>query len=297
MSPKSDRLIFTQSSAIFAVQSIAAARKSPRGSEQQSIVSSTAEDSAPSVSPDGRQFAFQSWRSGSQHIWVSSIDGQTLHQLTQNDGQISFSGSPSWSPAGDQIAFDSRRGGHAHIFVIAPSGGSPRQMTFGEVNDIVPRWSRDGHTLYFRSNRGGRWQLWKISAAGGQPQPLTTDDGMAAQESPDGKWVYFTRGGENGIWRVPVAGGEPERILDQPEQSYWAYWAVGADGIYFLDQRQAEPVVSVYDPATKKFSTFAKLDRLPPYYAGISLIPGKKEMLIADRHSANRHLVIAEGAF
>jgi Tol biopolymer transport system component/DNA-binding winged helix-turn-helix (wHTH) protein len=295
ISLKGNELAFVQGSAIFGILRIDTAKE--RNANAQTIVSSTAQDSAPSLSPDGTQFAFQSGRSGYQQIWLSSIDGQSIRQLTPDGSPLSGSGTPAWSPRGNEIAFDSRRDGHSHIFVTPVSGGSPKQLTFGDVNDIVPRWSADGRSVYFRSNRGGRWQLWKLPASGGTPQPITSDDGIVGQESPDGKWLYFARGGESGIWRMPLAGGEPVRILDQPAARFWAYWQVTKNGIYFLDQRQPKPSISIFDPATGKTSSFAKLDRLPPYFSGIAVVPGKRELLISDMHEAGSHITIAEGSF
>jgi Tol biopolymer transport system component/DNA-binding winged helix-turn-helix (wHTH) protein len=290
-------LAFVQGSAIFGILQVSAARNEPTAARDSIIVSSTAQDSAPSISPDGTQFAFQSWRSGTQQIWLSSISGQALRQLTSSVGDLSGSGSPSWSPSGKDILFDSRIHGHSHIFVIPAAGGTPTQITFADDNDIVPRWSVDGHTIYFRSNRGGRWQLWKLPSTGGMPQPITRDDGMVGQESPDGKWLYFARGGENGIWRMPTAGGEEVHILDQPLAGYWAYWAVGRSGIYFLDQKQSTPAISLYDPSTQKTSTFAKLNRVPPLNSGITLLHDGRSLLISDKHDAGSHISIAQGSF
>lgn len=290
-------LAFVEDSAVFGILRVTSSTSPSHEAKESLLVSSTAQDSAPSISPDGAQFAFQSWRSGSRQIWVSSIDGHTLRQLTQLDGNLSGPGSPSWSPDGASILFDARIYGHAHIFVVPANGGSPKQITFGDVNDIVPRWSADGRSVYFRSNRGGRWQLWKLPLSGGVPQPVTSDDGIVAQESPDGKWLYFARGDENGIWRMPTAGGDAVRILDQPMNGYWAYWAVGRGGIYFLDQKQSTPWISVYDPATQKITGFIKLNRLPPTYSGLSMIRDGRDFLISDKFDAGSHITVAQGAF
>jgi Tol biopolymer transport system component/DNA-binding winged helix-turn-helix (wHTH) protein len=290
-------LAFVQGSAIFGILQVSAARNETAAGRDSMIVSSTAQDSAPSISPDGSQIAFQSWRSGTQQIWLSSINGQSLRQLTSSAGDLSGSGSPSWSPSGRDILFDSRIHGHSHIFIMPAAGGTPTQITFADANDIVPRWSVDGRTIYFRSNRGGRWQLWRLPSIGGMPQPVSRDDGMVGQESPDGKWLYFARGGENGIWRMPTSGGEEVRILDQPLAGYWAYWAVGRSGIYFLDQKQATPAISIYDPATQKTSTFAKLNRVPPLNSGIALLGSGRALLISDKHDAGSHISIAQGVF
>jgi Tol biopolymer transport system component/DNA-binding winged helix-turn-helix (wHTH) protein len=289
-------LAFVQGSAIFGILEVSVARNETAAKDSM-MVSSTAQDSAPSISPDGSHFAFQSWRSGTQQIWISSFDGQSLRQLTPTTGDLTGSGSPSWSPSGRDILFDSRIRGHSHIFIIPAAGGTPTQITFADANDIVPRWSVDGRTIYFRSNRGGRWQLWKLPASGGEPQPVSRDDGMVAQESADGKWLYFARGGENGIWRMPASGGEEVRILDQPLAGYWGYWAVGRSGIYFLDQTQATPAISIYDPSTAKTSTFAKLNRVPPLNSGIALLGSGRTLLISDKHDAGSHISIAQGVF
>jgi Tol biopolymer transport system component/DNA-binding winged helix-turn-helix (wHTH) protein len=290
---KGGLLAYTQSSALWSILRVPLAAKSDSEGRVAALLSSTQQDSAPSFSPDGSQFAFQSWRSGSQEIWIASADGQSLRQLTSFAN--SLTGSPSWSSHGDQIVFDARVSGHSHVFTIPAKGGSASQLTFGDANDIVPRWSADNRTIYFRSNRGGRWQLWKMPAAGGTAQTVTSDDGMIAQESPDGKWLYFTRGYEAGLWRIPTSGGPVERVLDQPGAGYWGYWAVTRRGIYSLDLRQSPPAIALYDPATGRSSRIAKLDRVPPPNSGISIQPNERALLITDKRDAESHISVAEG--
>jgi Tol biopolymer transport system component/DNA-binding winged helix-turn-helix (wHTH) protein len=290
-------LAFVQSSALFDILRIANPKVGSAEPNKRRIVSSTANDSAASVSPDGTQFAFQSWRSGEQQIWIAGIEGQALRQLTPNGGRLSIAGTPAWAPDGSWVAFDARQSGHSHIYVVAATGGSPLQLTFGEVNDIIPRWSIDGRSVYFRSNRGGRWQIWKQSVAGGKPQQLTSDDGINAQESADGKWLYFARGAESGIWRIPTSGGEPVRVLDQPATGYWGYWSVSKNAIYFLDQRQ-QASISSYNPATGKATLFVTLDHLPRRdFSGMSALSDRQELLLSDTHNASRHIIIAKGTF
>jgi Tol biopolymer transport system component/DNA-binding winged helix-turn-helix (wHTH) protein len=290
---KNDLLAYTHTSALWSILRIPEGSKPGASSQSAALVSSTQQDSAPTYAPDGSHFAFQSWRSGNQNIWIASADGRSLRQLTSFTGNLT--GSPAWSLRGDQIVFDSRIEGHSHIFVVSSQGGQPRQLTFGDANDIVPRWSANNNSIYFRSNREGRWQIWKMPASGGTAQPVTSDDGMIAQESADGKWLYFTRGYEAGLWRTPTTGGAITRVLDQPAAGYWGYWAITRRGIYYLDQRGSQPAIVLYNPVTQRSVRFATLDRLPPPYSGICVEPDERAVLITDERNAESHITLAEG--
>lgn len=280
------RVAYTQGSAIWSIISVT------RGAEgvSRELLSSTQEDSAPSFARDGLRFAFQSQRSGFQEIWMAAVDGTGAHPLTHGNGPLT--GSPSWGHQHDEILFDSRAGGHSHIFAIQASGGSPRQLTNGDFNDITPRWSNDDNTVYFRSNRGGRWQLWRVDRNGGSPQPVTTGDGIVPQESPDGKFLYFARGGEAGIWRVPIEGGPETQVLPEPAAGFWGYWEVTPRGIVFLDTTQIS--LRMYDPTTRNTTNFAKLKRLPPHFAGLTVSPNGQQILLTDESHASRHLTLSE---
>jgi Tol biopolymer transport system component/DNA-binding winged helix-turn-helix (wHTH) protein len=294
--PKPGQLAYAQGSAVWSIVRI----KAGAATQPERVLSSTQQDSAPSLSPDGRYFAIQSLRSGSQEIWISSMDGKELRQLTFLRGPLT--GSPAWSNhvegQPDRILFDSRPDGHSHIFAVPAGGGQSRQLSFGNANDIVPRWSRDDQWVYFRSNRGGRWQLWKVAAAGGDPQPVTTGDGIEPQESPDGRWLYYTRGNEDGIWRTPVAGGPEVQVSKQPSAGYWGYWQVTARGIFYLDRSHAPAAIRILNPETGETSLFANLQQTPPPYAGISVVNGGPDegrvVLMTDENDAGRHITLVE---
>lgn len=291
-----EALAFVQGTATFGIRKVDV--ENPLASSKDGLIlASTAGDSAPSVSPDGGYFAFQSTRAGTQDVWVSSMDGQSLRRLTPSDRSFSGSGSPSWSPSSNQILFDSRVQGHSHIFAVSSDGSNTTQLTFGQANDIVPRWSADGKKVYFRSNRGGRWQLWRLDLSRKTPEPITKDDGIAAQESADGKWIYFARGGEGGLWRVAADGGEPIRILDQPAAGYWAYWTLTPNGLYFLSKGTNGFDLSRFDSTTGIVSNTVHLDHPPPLYAGLSALPGAHQLLMSDMRDAGSHITVALGTF
>jgi Tol biopolymer transport system component len=290
--PRPGQLAYTQGSAIWSILRLQQSSGKESSVQSDAVLTSTQQDSAPSLSPDGSFFAFQSRRSGNQEIWIASQAGDQLRQLTFMAGPLT--GSPSWSNHGNKILFDSRPGGHSHIFCVAAAGGRPKQLTFGDANDITPRWSHDDLSIYFRSNRGDRWQLWRVSAGGGDPQPVTTGDGIVPQESPDGKWLYYTRGSEDGIWRVPPSGGAETQILAQPSADYWGYWQVTSRGIFFLDRGSSSSAIRIFNPDTKVTSLYTMLKEVPPVYSGLAVARAGKVVLLTDQHDAGRHITLIQ---
>ncbi len=257
------------------------------------LLSSNEQDSAPEFSPDGKRIAFQSWRSGSQEIWICDADGSSPVELTSFGGALT--GSPHWSPDGRQIAFDSRPDGRAHIFLTSPDGGIPQALTSGSYNDIVPSWSPDGKTVYFGSNRSGRYQIWKIAAAGGTPQQLTTQGGMIALASPDGQWVYYSRSQASGLWRIPAAGGAEQQVLKSPPDGFQGYWTLTKGGIYYLDSSAGQSSIN--------FASYAALDRsvrvhvldhVPTLLSGLSVSPDGRWLIYADMAEAGSNIALVE---
>jgi Tol biopolymer transport system component len=284
-------LLYTESSATWSIVSVPLKANGQAG-KPIAVVSSTQQDSAPSFAPDGSRFAFQSWRTGTQNLWISSRDGLNLRELTSSG--LALTGSPAFSPDGQQVAFDGRPDGHSHIFVVPSAGGSPRQITSGNSNDILPRWSSDGQFLYFASNRNGSWQSWKVAVRGEQLQQVTSNGGYLAMESPDRRWIYYTKSDAPGIWRIPFGGGPEMRILSQPGTGYWGYWNVASRGIYLLDDQQPAPRIMLYDPVGGKITPVITLDQHPPPYAGISVNRNETELLITDERNAGSHITLIE---
>ncbi|MBL8221462.1 MAG: PD40 domain-containing protein, partial [Bryobacterales bacterium] len=170
-------------------------------------------DSSPALSPDGRQIAFRSARSGASEIWVMNADGGNPRRLTYFNGPVT--GSPRWSPDGNWIAYDGRVDGNADIHVMAADGKSDRRLTTQPANEVVPSWSRDGRYIYYASDQNGGWEVWKSPADGkGPARQVTTGGGFRAEESSDGNWLYYAkREPKSGLWRMPLSGGEEEQVL------------------------------------------------------------------------------------
>ena len=285
-----NRLVYSHGSATW---SILATNLDGSSSEASTdILTSSEQDASPHVSPDGRQIAFQSWRSGGQEIWTTGIDGTNPVQLTFSGNSA---GSPTWSHDGRLISFDARAESFAHIYLIEASGGAPHAITHGNFNDIVPSWSRDNRWIYFGSNRSGTWQIWKVASNGlGEPQQITKGGGMVALESQDGRWLYFTRYAEGGLWRCPVGGGPETKIFDAPPMGRGNYWTLNGKSLFALAQNGSQYTLQRLDPETGRAQIIRVLKHPPTPFAGLSVTPDGKRILFAELSEVSSDLTLVE---
>ncbi|MCB0219653.1 MAG: PD40 domain-containing protein [Chrysiogenetes bacterium] len=125
----------------------------------------------PSWSPDGKQIAYVSDRSGAPHIYVVGINDGTPRRLTF---QGRYNTSPSWSPKGTEIAFVRREEGELNLYVIDTEGANEIQLTSGARSNEDPSWSPNGDYLVFSSNRRGNYDLYLMGAGGHFVHRLTS---------------------------------------------------------------------------------------------------------------------------
>ncbi len=162
------------------------------------------------VSPDGGTLALSSDRTGNQDLWLLTVGGGEMTQLTPEPTPDWY---PRWSPDGSEIVFYSYRTGNRDIWVMPSRGGPARQLTSHPAQDRAPSWSPDGQEIAFVSRRTGKDEIWIVEAQGGEPRYLTDTSSDGAEWSPDGRWlaVVLTNGK---LYRAAREGGEPELLLD-----------------------------------------------------------------------------------
>jgi Tol biopolymer transport system component/DNA-binding winged helix-turn-helix (wHTH) protein len=204
--------------------------KSPaKPSSPEQLFSSTAWDTWPKYSPDGKRIVFGSGRRKPWRIWRCDSDGSDCLPLTSVPGLW-----PRWSPDGRSIAFTATAeedSGNIDIFVVSAEGGEPHRVTSHDAEDMYASWSTDGKWIHFGSNRSGNWQIWKIPSQGGDAVRVTRNGGMDGYESADGRFLYYAKRSPRGIWRIPVEGGEETKVLDHGMETLWELLE---DGICFL---------------------------------------------------------------
>ena len=269
------------------------------GAAPAQLFPSTRRERGVHLSPDGARVAFASNRSGSYEVWTGGSDGSGLIQLTSLGG--ASASAPRWSPDGARVAFESQgAGGVSDIYVVGARGGAPRRVTEGgRHNNVCPSWSVDGRFVYFGSDRGGAWQVWKAPAdGGGEAVQVTKGGGFEAQESYDGRELFYTKRDTLGLFRAPAGGGEEAALLDGASLSLWdgrGAWAVTGRGIYFVDVLDREGAsVKLFDLSTGGLTRVLALDRNPPGNPGLNVSPDGRWLILTRVDYTNHDIMLVE---
>jgi Tol biopolymer transport system component len=253
-----------------------------------SLIASTARDSNPQYSPDGKRIAFQSSRSGNTEIWLCESDGGHYRQLTSFNGPLT--GTPRWSPDGKQIAFDSAGAGTLNIYVVDADGGAPRRLD-DPADAMIPSWSHDGKWIYFTSKRRtGRPEIWKRPNSGGGAIQVTRDGGTMAFESFDGESLYYMKRDVKPILCRSRLDGSGEAAI--AEDVVARGYAVTQDRIYYFRREpDGHATLRSLTPATGENAPIATITKT--LHLGLSVSPDRKNALFTqiDREGSSLELL------
>lgn len=235
IAPGGDRLAFAElkQNADLWVLPVAPDSGEPVGPPGE-LIATTREDSRGAWSPDGRNIAFNSDRTGSMNIWIHDLDGGATRQLTTGPGG-DFQ--PNWSPDGRRVVFFSNRAGNADIWAADLATGELHQLSTDPATDVNPFYAPDGRSIAFHSDREGRLEVWLMDADGEAQRGLTSD-GVTRSHfmrwSPDGGSVLFRClcGGDPRVMKVPIDGGA---LAPVPGIAGGAHLSLSPDGRLILD--------------------------------------------------------------
>ena len=204
------------------------------GGEARLLVSNAATESRPEYSPDKKQLAFVSTRTGGGDIYVLTFASGDVRRVTYDDGQDQLDG---WSRDGKWLYFFSNghdlSGGMNDIYRVASEGGTPMAVSGDRyANEFFSAVSPDGRTLAMsaRGNASGQWwrhghshldeaEIWlrDLTAADAPAAWRALTNGGAKDLWPmwagDGQSLFFMsdRGGAENIWQLATAPGSTPR--------------------------------------------------------------------------------------
>ena len=204
------------------------------------LVSHPATEARPLYSPDGKQLAFISTRTGNGDIYLLTFSSGELKRLTFDDSLDQLDG---WSRDGRWIYFSSGSkdvGGLNDIFRVSVSGGTPMQVSADRyTNEFFSAPSPDGTTIAFsaRGIASGQWwrkghshldesEIWLLrsfDAEGGTYERVTPAGGakeLWPMWNGDGRTLFYVSdrsdaGNKNGvqnIWAITPGHGEAKRL-------------------------------------------------------------------------------------
>jgi serine/threonine-protein kinase len=204
-------------------------------------------DFNPSVTPDGKEIAFHSFRTGNRDIFVIPSSGGPAVQVTTSP---EHDWNPRWSPDGRALVFDQQLNPDSSLWIVRrkPDGtwDTPHAVPYRGVVALAT-WSPDGRSIAFRGDSG----LQVIDLAG-RARLLTTNlttttGGIWAAWSGDGRTVYYARSDslqQFTIRAVPAEGGAPRTLVyaDAPDQQLHRYGLAVSNGRFFfpLIERKAD---------------------------------------------------------
>ncbi len=262
------------------------------GEDWRRLVASTADDSMPQYSPDGKRICFRSNRSGEEQLWVSDAEGEDAVQMTQGSLWPTLG---RWSPDGKRVVFNQY--GMQTSYVVWPDEAGRAPLKLAEMEH--PSFGADGNSILYEV--GGVVQRRRMEGGGGARIVLHVNGGYPTASSPDGRYVYYTGGRTDpSIWRAEIQTGKEEKLLEGLLPGCWACWALGKKGLYYIGASTAtgaDAKLMVFDLTSGKARPLAEIPPpMPPLGTGaLSVSPDGRRFLMVRVNRPNADVIRVEG--
>ena len=201
------------------------------------------DESAPSLSRDGRMLAYQATTAegGQPDIWVMQVGSGAPINRTADTTEADRA--PVWAPDDSAIAFHSTRDGGGYY--VMPALGGPARRVIDSPSQGRPQWSPDGSELAGVVQDGDRRQIEIVSLQTGAKRsiPLThSTRRFDLSWSPDGRFFAIVDAisdeGEIGDLLVISATDGRDHSIADGRFAVWApSWSRDSRTLYFVSNR------------------------------------------------------------
>lgn len=128
-------------------------------------VPSAANEYEPQISPDGRDIAFISDRTGDAQVWLSQ-GGNPPRPLTDIRGATLSS--LRWSPDSRSLLFIAEVGLASDLYRVSVDKDETIRLTQDGKTKTPPAWLPDG-SIRVPVRTGSKWEIWALDGKGGAP--------------------------------------------------------------------------------------------------------------------------------
>src|SRR5262249_28775628 len=178
-----------------------------RGRKPHGTLGAAASSPERRPAPGGRWASASKSAEGHTDVWLFDVARGLPRKFTV-DGTGGFDA--VWRPDGARVAYAVRRGNNVDLVERAADGTGAAETLLSDVDNKVPiGFSPDGHFLLYLIQIGAlRGRLRILGLADRTPRPLFPEedpDQLAAEISPNGRWIAYTLVTLDGIPRLYVA--------------------------------------------------------------------------------------------
>lgn len=208
-----------------------------------------ADASAPGLSPDGRQVAFEV---AGQGVLVCPVgEGERCRAVETGVGTAVR---PAWTPSGELIFaryIVDAAGEDSDLLATQNGLGDVRPLVLQTGSQDDPDVSPDGRSLAYISaqtlslRRAGVQvirHLWVMDLGTGVPRLLVpgVHQDLHPDWSPDGQWIAFAsdRSGELEIWVVRPDGSGLKQVTSGPGSKTWPAWSPDGKKILYTGSHE-----------------------------------------------------------
>lgn len=224
----------------------------PQGLPLTRITTGEWNDTAPALSPNRKQLAFASDRSGFWDLYVMDLQTGNVTQITDSP---EYDSDPSWSPDGQWLVFETYINENLEVSVVSVNDRSQEiiPLTQDPASDHSPVWAPDGRNVAFISSRSGNSDVWlaSLDLTGDERYRNLSNTPFASENRP--LWNYD---GSKLLWASisQTMGYSGLYVWDAADPNRAARWI--GDGIMGAWDETAEKIIAVTNAPNQYYLTF-----------------------------------------